>query len=577
MASSPTSPGSARTWHCSDARATHAPSDLRQIEGRPWFASTQARLSAHPPRASPSPSTQRPPGAQTQPATRQSASRKQGAWPAPSREGALPTLLMTACRVRVIRRATPATIARATARALPRRSPGAGEAGAGPARERDREGDVVERPGGAVVGSPPPAGRVGTPSRDPESPVVRSAGVDEGLAEKGRSVSGWVSRPGPGGGTAASWVSATGERAVEPEAASVIWERSPGSDDPAAGEAAGTGPIADEERGSPNDARYASSTAAPMARAEGQRSSRAKARARSTSATMGAGVSGAASASERAGHAAATSRSATWFAASCTMDPERRVKRVAPAAQRSDRASTSRLWPRACSGGMNAAVPSAAPARVAPSAAAVVLPTGGRGGGGASPGGEAAARDAEVEHLEDAIGREEEVLRLDVAVDDPLGVGRREHVAELVRERQDLAWREVAGRALGAHVERLALEQLHHQEGGAVVGHVVVDDAHRAGVPDGVGDVALAEEARAGVGVGGRLRVQHLHRDPVAVAVHAEVHRAHPPRAEHALERVLAAEHGADPALRALLEGGEGHSTRRLPERARRRLRRERG
>ena len=72
---------------------------------------------------------------------------------------------------------------------------------------------------------------------------------------------------------------------------------------------------------------------------------------------------------------------------------------------------------------MNAGVPDARCRRGWPSAAGVVADAG----------------DAEVEHLEDALGREEEVLRLDVAVDDALVVRGGEHVEELVAEREHLA------------------------------------------------------------------------------------------------------------------------------------------
>ena len=67
---------------------------------------------------------------------------------------------------------------------------------------------------------------------------------------------------------------------------------------------------------------------------------------------------------------------------------------------------------------------------------------------------------------------------LDVAVDDALVVRGREHVEELVGDAQHLAAAEapVAPR-FQRSLERLALEQLHHQEGRAVRRDVVVEDA----------------------------------------------------------------------------------------------------
>ena len=48
--------------------------------------------------------------------------------------------------------------------------------------------------------------------------------------------------------------------------------------------------------------------------------------------------------------------------------------------------------------------------------------------------------------------------------------------------------------ALPGFADGLALEQLHDEERLAVLGHVVVEDAHARGVPDLVRDVALAQE-----------------------------------------------------------------------------------
>ena len=79
--------------------------------------------------------------------------------------------------------------------------------------------------------------------------------------------------------------------------------------------------------------------------------------------------------------------------------------------------------------------------------------------------------------LSDAVAREEEVLRLDVAVDDALGVRGGEHVEELVGEASDLDASSRCPLALPARLERLALEQLHDEEDGAVLGDVVVEDA----------------------------------------------------------------------------------------------------
>jgi len=150
------------------------------------------------------------------------------------------------------------------------------------------------------------------------------------------------------------------------------------------------------------------------------------------------------------------------------------------------------------------------------------------------------ARDAEVEDLEHALLREEQVVGLEVAVDGPARVRRGHHVEQLPGDRHRLARRERAPRAGQAALQRLALEQLHHQERRAILGLVVVDDAHDTRVLDRVGRVALAHEARADVLVGPQLGAQHLEGDAVPVAVHGEVHGGHPAGAEHPLDAVLA-------------------------------------
>ena len=55
-------------------------------------------------------------------------------------------------------------------------------------------------------------------------------------------------------------------------------------------------------------------------------------------------------------------------------------------------------------------------------------------------------------------------------------------------------------------VERLTIEELHHEERRAVFGLVVVEHAHRARVLDRVRDVALAQKPRARLAVHAELR-----------------------------------------------------------------------
>ena len=139
-------------------------------------------------------------------------------------------------------------------------------------------------------------------------------------------------------------------------------------------------------------------------------------------------------------------------------------------------------------------------------------------------------REAEVEDLGLPARGHEDVRGLEVAVDDPLRVGRLEGVRDLgpqVEERAELE------RPLADPLrERLPLQQLHGDE---VLALVLVDRVHGAdaGVVEGRGGAGLALEARERVRVLGQLRGQELERDVAAeLRVLGLVHDAHAPAAE---------------------------------------------
>ena len=128
-----------------------------------------------------------------------------------------------------------------------------------------------------------------------------------------------------------------------------------------------------------------------------------------------------------------------------------------PNAQMSVRLSTA--LPRACSGDMYGAVPSSTPSTVG---AIIVgeLVSSFRPRRSPAPG----FREPEVEHLHDAVRRERDVRRLQIAVDDAALVRRIERVRDLPRDRQ----RFVEPDALGPLPfellrQRLSLDQLQHQ------------------------------------------------------------------------------------------------------------------
>ncbi len=158
---------------------------------------------------------------------------------------------------------------------------------------------------------------------------------------------------------------------------------------------------------------------------------------------------------------------------------------------------------------------------------------------GAGPGhGVPGAGDAEIENLYSAIGEEEQVRRLDVPVDDPLRVGGGEHVEELIGDRKGDVDRQARPQILHA----AAAEQLHHEEGGAVFGHVVVDHQHDTGVLHRVRRVAFPEEPRPQFRVVGELGMEHFYSEFGLIPVGRPVDGRHPAGPEDAVEPVFAAE-----------------------------------
>ena len=111
---------------------------------------------------------------------------------------------------------------------------------------------------------------------------------------------------------------------------------------------------------------------------------------------------------------------------------------ITPKAQMSARLSTA--LPRACSGAMYAAVPRIMPAAVP--WAASVGECDRLGAEPSRPSGAYGAREAEVEHLGLAVGRELDVGGLEVAVHDALLVRRAEAVRHLARDLERLGDRQ---------------------------------------------------------------------------------------------------------------------------------------
>ena len=165
-----------------------------------------------------------------------------------------------------------------------------------------------------------------------------------------------------------------------------------------------------------------------------------------------------------------------------------------------------------------------------------VVDLGGRGGVAAERARLGLPREPEVEHLDAPVGRQEQVLGLEVAVDDPLLVRRRESMRDLRRVLRGLARRQRAG--LEPLAQRFALQQLHDGVGHAVRG-AEVEDREDVRVRERGDRARLALEARERLGVGRNPLRQHLERDVARQPrVARAVDLAHSSRAERSQDLV---------------------------------------
>ncbi len=162
-------------------------------------------------------------------------------------------------------------------------------------------------------------------------------------------------------------------------------------------------------------------------------------------------------------------------------------------------------------------------------------------------------RDPEIEqlrHHEPArLLREEHVLGLQVTVDDPRRVRRRERRKHLDRDLHD-GPRLHLPVALDALRERLAAEPLHHDVRAPVLQAPHVVDLANIRVPEVPRDLRLVLEPAHRLPLLRVLRVQHLDGDDAPHRhVLGLVDDPHPPFAEHALDRVFVADRPADQLL----------------------------
>ena len=137
--------------------------------------------------------------------------------------------------------------------------------------------------------------------------------------------------------------------------------------------------------------------------------------------------------------------------------------------------------------------------------------------------------DAEVEDLDVPVLRDEDVLGLDVAVDDPLLVRRGKAVSDLDGVVDGLLRRQGSAELFA---ERFALQKLRDDEGASLVRPDVVDDED-VGVIELGGGAGFLLEAREAFGIRGEAGVDDLDRDVTAEPrVPRPVNLAHAARAE---------------------------------------------
>ena len=156
--------------------------------------------------------------------------------------------------------------------------------------------------------------------------------------------------------------------------------------------------------------------------------------------------------------------------------------------------------------------------------------------------------DAEVDQLEHlaalVVAGDEDVLRLQVAVDHALAVG----VLEAAEHLQDEADGPLGRRGSVEDVLQLgALEQLHDEVLHALVGGAELGDLDAVGVVEAGGALGLAVEAFDELGVATKVGVEDLDGDVAAQQdVAAAVHRSHAALADERVEAIGAREDGAD-------------------------------
>ena len=154
--------------------------------------------------------------------------------------------------------------------------------------------------------------------------------------------------------------------------------------------------------------------------------------------------------------------------------------------------------------------------------------------------------EAEVGHLGDALAGDEDIARLDVAMDDAAGVGVLEGGADLGDEFERAGQIELA--AMAQMVDVHAVDEFHDQIGIALGGAAVIVDVNDVRVVERGHGLGFAFKADTGVRVGAGLARQDFDRHAAGEAgVKTLIHRAHAAAAEQAFDFVAGIEGAGDP------------------------------
>src|SRR5262249_41901755 len=160
-------------------------------------------------------------------------------------------------------------------------------------------------------------------------------------------------------------------------------------------------------------------------------------------------------------------------------------------------------------------------------------------------------RDPEVEQLRPLadvrIRNEDDVIRLEIAVDDALLVRGRERTRDAACDLRGLVRRQSAARR-DAIRERFAFEELHDKEGAAIYGMPEVEDFDDAGMLDRTRGFRFIDKPLHELGAGHQIAAQQLYRGAATEhVVGRAIHGTHAAAAELAVESVAAeqrADHG---------------------------------